>query len=93
MEEGSNADSLRKGRANVLLRQERELIAEYGRKLITSGLTRGTGGNISIYNRQEKLMAISPSSLDYLQTRPEDVVVTTVHGEIIEGGKKTVQRI
>lgn len=33
----------------MLLKSERELIVEYGKKLIQSGLTKGTGGNISIY--------------------------------------------
>ena len=35
----------------MILQKERELIVEYGKKLITHGLTKGTGGNISIYNK------------------------------------------
>lgn len=72
----------------MLLSLERELIVEYGKKLITSGLTKGTGGNISIYNRQENLMAISPSGLEYFETKPEDVVVLNLKGEIVEGNRK-----
>lgn len=72
----------------MLLQQERELIVEYGKKLITSGLTKGTGGNISIYNREEKLMAISPSGLDYFKTNPEDIIVLDVEGTVIEGNRK-----
>jgi L-fuculose-phosphate aldolase len=72
----------------MLLQQERELIVEYGKKLITSGLTKGTGGNISIYNREENLMAISPSGLDYFKTNPEDIVVLDVEGTVIEGNRK-----
>lgn len=71
----------------MILREERELIVEYGKKLITSGLTKGTGGNLSIYNREKELMAISPSGIDYFQTRPEDVVVLNLKGEKIDGGK------
>lgn len=56
--------------------------------MITSGLTKGTGGNISIYNRKENLMAISPSGLDYFETQPEDVVVLNLDGEIVEGRRK-----
>ncbi len=41
------------------MKKERELIVEYGKRLSTTGLTKGTGGNLSIYNREEKLMAIS----------------------------------
>ena len=36
----------------MILQKERELIVEYGKKLITHGLTKGTGGNISIYNKE-----------------------------------------
>lgn len=71
----------------MILREERELIVEYGKKLITSGLTKGTGGNLSIYNREKELMAISPSGIDYFQTRPEDVVVLNLKGEKIDGDK------
>lgn len=72
----------------MLLQRERELIVEYGKKLLTSGLTKGTGGNISIYNRETKLMAISPSGIDYFDTKPEDVVVLNLEGEIIDGKRK-----
>lgn len=48
----------------MLLKEEREAVVAYGKKLITSGLTTGTGGNISILNRQAGLFAISPSGLD-----------------------------
>ncbi|NLC66522.1 MAG: L-fuculose-phosphate aldolase [Clostridium sp.] len=71
----------------MLLESERKQIVEYGKKLITSGLTKGTGGNISIYNRDKKLMAISPSGIDYFETRPEDVVVMDLEHNIVDGDK------
>jgi L-fuculose-phosphate aldolase len=67
------------------LEKERELIVLYGRRLLESGLTKGTGGNISICNRTEGLVAISPSGIDYQRTRPEDVVVLDMAGNIVEG--------
>lgn len=70
------------------LEKERIEIVEYGRKLVDSKLTKGTGGNLSIFNRTEQLMAISPSGIDYYQTKPEDVVVLNLKGEIIEGSRK-----
>lgn len=70
------------------LEKERIEIVEYGRKLVDSKLTKGTGGNLSIFNRREQLMAISPSGIDYYQTKPEDVVVLNLKGEIIEGTRK-----
>ncbi len=72
----------------MLLQREREEIVQYGRKLVTSNLTKGTGGNLSIYNRKEGLMAISPSGIDYFKIKPEDVVVLDIEGNKIEGDKK-----
>jgi L-fuculose-phosphate aldolase len=65
--------------------EERKSIVEYGKNLITSNLTTGSGGNLSIYNRAENLVAIKPSGVDYFKMRPEDVVVVTPDGQIVEG--------
>lgn len=72
----------------MLLQKERELVVEYGKKMSSSGLSKGTSGNISIYNGEEQLMAISPSGIGYFETRPEDVVVMDLHGKVVEGDKK-----
>lgn len=72
----------------MILQQEREQIVEYGRKMVELGLTVGTFGNLSVYNPEEKLMAISPSGLDYFQTKPEDVVILTPDGEKVDGHRK-----
>lgn len=72
----------------ILLEEERCLVVEYGKKLVTSGLTKGTGGNISIYNREKKLMAISPSGLDYFITKPEDIVILDLDGNKVDGNRK-----
>jgi len=69
----------------MLLREERERIVHFGRKLVTSNLTTGTGGNLSIANRGKNLAAISPSGIDYFQTRPADVTVVNMAGEIQDG--------
>ena len=68
----------------MLLQTERESVVEYGRKLVTHHLTRGTGGNVSVCDREKKLMAISPSGMDYFQTEPKDVVVLDFEGRIVE---------
>lgn len=72
----------------MLLKEEREAIVNYGRKLITSHLTTGSGGNLSLFNRAENLLAIKPSGVDYFEMRPEDVVVLTPDGRVVEGVKK-----
>lgn len=70
----------------MLLLPERTAVVEYGRRLIQSHLTTGSGGNISIFNREQNLVAIKPSGVDYFLMKPEDVVVVTPNGEIVEGG-------
>lgn len=72
----------------MLLKQERELVVEYCKKLVIAGLTKGTGGNISIFNREIGLYAISPSGMDYFSMSPEDVVIMNLLGEVVEGKKK-----
>ena len=72
----------------MILKEEREQVVEYGRKLIELGLTVGTFGNLSLFNPKENLMAITPSGLDYFTMKPEDVVVLTPDGEKVEGDRK-----
>ena len=72
----------------MLMQEERELIVEYGKKLSASGLCPGTSGNISIYNAEKNLMAISPSGMDYLLTQPEDLVITDLEANIVDGSRK-----
>ncbi|NLM05717.1 MAG: L-fuculose-phosphate aldolase [Tissierellia bacterium] len=72
----------------MLLEKERIQVAEYGRKLIEMGLTKGTGGNLSVYDRDKNLMAISPSGIDYFLIEPRDVVVMDLEGKVVEGDKK-----
>ena len=72
----------------MILKEEREQVVEYGKKLVELGLTVGTFGNLSVYNPKENLMAISPSGMDYFLTKPEDVVVLTPDGEKVDGDAK-----
>lgn len=72
----------------MLMLKERELIVEHCKKLITNGLTTGSGGNISIYNRELGLVAISPSGQDYFKTEIEDIVIIDLEGKVVEGHLK-----
>ncbi len=72
----------------MLLNKERQFIKEYGLKLLEKGLTRGTGGNLSIFNREKNLIAISPSAMSYSEINIYDVVIMNLKGEIVAGSKK-----
>lgn len=70
------------------LRQERELLTEYGRRMSRAGLSVGTSGNLSVYVPEEGLMAITPSGLDYEATTPADIVVMDLEAHVVEGERK-----
>ena len=72
----------------MLMENERKLIVEYGKLLVTKGLTTGTGGNISIFDKEKKYFAISPSGIDYFETKPEDVVIMDLDGKVVDWIRK-----
>lgn len=66
---------------------ERNTIAEHGRKMLDQGLTKGTGGNISALVGGE-YMAISPSGMAYEEVEANDVPVLDFSHEQLLGEKK-----
>ena len=76
-----------------MLSAARDAIVTYGRRMITASLTTGSGGNLSIYDREQDLIAISPSGIEYFDLRPEDVVVVDPAGQIVEGDRKPSSEI
>lgn len=67
------------------MKTQRNEIVLYGRKLITSRLTTGSGGNLSIINRRQGLVAVSPSGVEYFDMQPDDVVIVDLDGNVKEG--------
>ncbi len=72
----------------MLFEKERLELIEFGKRLVNDGLTKGTGGNLSVYDPESKYMAITPSGIDFFQIKPEDIVVCDLDGNVIEGDKK-----
>ena len=72
----------------MLLNKERQFIKDYGLKLLEKDLTKGTGGNLSIFNREKNLMAISPSAISYKEIDINDIVIMNLEGEKVEGKQK-----
>ncbi|MBL4830732.1 MAG: L-fuculose-phosphate aldolase [Aliivibrio sp.] len=72
----------------MLLEKERIEIVETCKKLVNHNLTVGTGGNVSIYNREQNLIAISPSGVDYFAAKPEDIVIMDMKGNCIDSIRK-----
>ena len=72
----------------MLLEKARKDLVKYGMKLVEHDLTKGTGGNLSIYDIEEGLMAITPSGIAYSDMEPVDIVIMNLDGEVVEGDKK-----
>lgn len=72
----------------MLMEKERQEIVNYGKKMSSAGLSKGTSGNISAYDPESGYMAISPSGLDYFETAAEDIVILDLDGNIVEGCRK-----
>jgi L-fuculose-phosphate aldolase len=62
---------------------ERSTVAEYGRKMLEQGLTKGTGGNISAST--DDRVAISPTGVPYEEITAEDVPVLDLAGNKVAG--------
>ncbi len=69
----------------MLLEHERTLIVEYGKLLLERRLVAGTSGNLSVFDRGNGCIAISPSGLAYERTQPEDVAVVDTAGTVVDG--------
>ncbi|MFA9464156.1 MAG: class II aldolase/adducin family protein [Velocimicrobium sp.] len=66
----------------------RKLIVENGLRMLESGLTVATWGNISCRDSKTGLVYMTPSAMDYKTITEEDVVVCSLDGTIVEGIRK-----
>ncbi len=64
---------------------EREGILKYSTLLIQAGMIQYRQGNLSVYNREEGLAAITPSSVPYEKREAEDICVVDLEGNLVEG--------
>ncbi|MBR6473350.1 MAG: class II aldolase/adducin family protein [Firmicutes bacterium] len=65
----------------------REALAEYGRRLVETGLVQGTWGNISV-RLDDMHMLVTPSGLDYMRLGPDDMVRVEIATLNYEGSLK-----
>ena len=69
----------------MLLPTLREQVLEANLELVRRGLVLYTFGNASAVDREQGLVVIKPSGVDYDKLRPEHMVVTDLQGGIVEG--------
>lgn len=70
------------------MQAERQAVIDYCRRMSDIGLTAGTSGNISLFNRDDQCMAISPSSMDYQAMTPSDIVVMDINAKVVDGDRR-----
>lgn len=66
----------------------KQLIVEAGLKMLRSGLTVATWGNISVRDPETGLIYLTPSGMPYDVIAEGDIVVMRPDGEIVEGKRR-----
>lgn len=69
----------------MLLKSLREEVLESNLELVRQGLVLYTFGNASAVDREHGLVVIKPSGVAYDALKAEDMVVTDLEGNIVEG--------
>lgn len=72
----------------MLLQDLRTAVLDANLELVKRGLVLYTFGNASGIDREQGLIVIKPSGVDYDQLRPAHMVVTDLHGNIVDGALK-----
>lgn len=65
----------------------REAVCQYGEEMLSKGLTKATGGNVSSRTVSDSF-AISPSGVPYPEIDPADVPILDLDGTVIDDGKQ-----
>lgn len=66
----------------------KKLIVESGLKMLNSGYTIETWGNISCRDPETNLVYLTPSGMDYTTINENDIVVVDLEGNIVDGFRK-----
>jgi len=74
----------------ILMQMEklREKVVVFGRRLVSAGLTVGSGGNLSALDAENGLIAITPSGVSYDALTDSSIVVVNIAGNVVEGDLK-----
>ena len=72
----------------MLLEELRVAVLEANLELVRRGLVLYTFGNASGVDREQGLVVIKPSGVDYDRLKPEDMVIVDLYGRPIEGTLK-----
>ena len=71
-----------------MLERLKKDVYEANIELVRQGLVIYTWGNVSGIDRESGLVVIKPSGVSYDEMTPDDMVVTDLHGNVVEGKYK-----
>jgi L-fuculose-phosphate aldolase len=66
----------------------KRIVLEVSQRLTSERYLVGTGGNISVLVEGEDLVAITPSSMDYLAMKESDICIVDFERKLIEGASR-----
>ena len=69
-------------------KKEKELVVAYAKKIAEAGLTVGTGGNLSLRIVDASVVLMTPSGVEYPEMTADDVCVTDMDGQVLQGERK-----
>ena len=70
------------------INEARRQVVDYAQRLYIDKLVAGTSGNISIYDSDSGVVAITPTSEDYMQMTEDSIILIDMDGNTIEGAGK-----
>lgn len=70
------------------LSQYKKTVLETAQRLTQEKYLLGTGGNVSMLVEGEKLVAVTPSSMDYMAMKESDICVVDFDRNLVEGDHK-----
>lgn len=72
-----------------MLLKLKQMVVEYGEKIVKEGLVVATWGNLSAREEDEKVFVITPSGMNYTVLEPEDIVAVDFTGNPVGPGRKS----
>lgn len=71
-----------------MLLKLKQMVVEYGEKIVKEGLVVATWGNLSAREEDEEIFVITPSGMNYHILEPEDIAAVDFTGKPIGTGRK-----
>ena len=72
----------------MLLLKIKQMVVEYGEKIVKEGLVVATWGNLSARNCKDDVFVITPSGMNYTMLEPDDIVEVDLEGRPLTLNRK-----